>query len=256
MTPLRGAFLLAAAFVAGAVNAVAGGGSFIAFPALLGVGFNTVAANVISTIGLVPGYLGSTVGYRGELTGQRHRMWVLGITGLVGGVVGAVLLLVSSTELFDVIVPWLVLGSCALLAAQPRLAKVVAARGASHGEVGDGSHQVGVHAAVFVSAVYGSYFGAGLGVVLLAVLGILLADTLQRLNGLKSWLSMLINGVAVIVFAVGADVDWTACAILAVGSLAGGHLGAGYARKLGATALRRAVVAFGLVIAALLFARL
>ncbi len=111
------------------------------------------------------------------------------------------------------------------------------------------------HGAVFLSAIYGSYFGAGLGVMLLAVLGILVADTLQRLNGLKSWLSFLINGIAVVVFAFGADVDWAACAILAVGSLAGGRFGAGYARRLGATTLRRAVVAFGVVIAVILFIR-
>ncbi len=112
---------------------MAGGGSFIAFPALLAVGFDTVAANIISTIGLVPGYLGSTLGYRQELAGQRSRMVQLGITGLVGGAVGAGLLLVSSTELFDVIVPWLVLGSCGLLAFQPRLAAMVAARRAPAG---------------------------------------------------------------------------------------------------------------------------
>jgi uncharacterized membrane protein YfcA len=160
----------AAGLLAGGVNAVAGGGTLISFPALLAVGVPSVTANITSSVGLVSGYLGSATGYRRELAGQGQRMRALAAVSVVGGIAGALVLLVTPADSFKAIVPYLVLLSCGLLAAQPRLARWVAGRADHHARAAEITPTVRV--AVFVAAVYGSYFGAGLGVLLLGVLGI------------------------------------------------------------------------------------
>jgi uncharacterized membrane protein YfcA len=207
--------LAGAALVAGAVNAVAGGGSLLSFPALLAVGYPALTANVTNSVALTPGYFGGTLGYRRELTGQRARILALGATSAVGAVVGAALLLVSSQALFERIVPWLIFLACGLLAVQP------------------------------LAAAYGAYFGAGVGIMMLAILGIFVADTLQRLNALKGLLSLLVAIIAAVAFALFADVGWVAVAVMAVASLLGGQLGVVLARRLNDRALRWLVVAFG-----------
>lgn len=250
-----GLLLVAAAgLAAGAVNAVAGGGTLISFPTLLAVGVPPVAANITSSVGLVTGYLGGAIGYRRELGDQRNRMRALAAVAVLGGVAGAVLLLVTPADSFRVVVPYLVLLSCALLAAQPRLARWVSARASSRTAPSHGITPA-LQAGVFVAAVYGSYFGAGLGVLLLGVLGILLDDSLQRLNGLKTVLAFVVNAVGVAVFLASGDVRWALAAVLLVTSYAGGLLGARVARLLSPAVLRGCVVALGAVVAVVLLVR-
>jgi uncharacterized protein len=244
--------LAGAALIAGAVNAVAGGGSLLSFPALLAVGYPALTANVTNSVALTPGYFGGTVGYRRELVGQRGRIVALGATSGLGAVVGAALLLVSSQALFERIVPWLIFLACGLLAAQPRLARLVRDRRPAQdadpgrpGPAGVDSHTGALFAAQFLAAAYGAYFGAGVGIMMLAILGIFVADTLQRLNALKGLLSLLVAIVAAIAFALFADVSWVAVAVMAVASLLGGQLGVVLARRLNDRALRWLVVAFG-----------
>ncbi len=243
MSPADVLLVAGAGLVAGAVNAVAGGGTLISFPALLAAGLNPVAANITSSIGLLSGYLGGSVAYRRELSGQRTRVRALLPAALLGAVLGAVLLLLTPDATFRALVPYLVLTSCALLALQPRLARALAARR-------DGQTDLpwGAVAGVGVASVYGSYFGAGLGVLLLAVLGILVADELQRLNALKGLLSLLINIVGVVVFVLATDVAWAFVAVLAVSAYLGGTAGVSVARRLPASVLRASVVALGTVV--------
>jgi uncharacterized membrane protein YfcA len=240
------ALLGGAGFLAGAVNAVAGGGSLISFPALLAVGQPAVTANVTNAVAVVPGYLGGTIGYRRELAGQRRRAIGLAATSVVGAVCGAILLLVSSEALFKAIVPFLVLFSAGLLAAQPALARV--SRRSAGGE-----SSPRLHAMNFAAAVYGGYFGAGLGIMLLAVLGLSIEDELQRLNALKGLLSLVIGIVAAAYFAIFGPVQWDAAAIMAATSLVGGQAGAVLARRLDDRVLRWVVVAFGTAVGIALF---
>ena len=241
------ALLGGAGFLAGAVNAVAGGGSLISFPALLAVGQPAVTANVTNAVAVVPGYLGGTIGYRRELQGQRRRAVGLAATSIVGAVCGAILLLVSSEKLFKAIVPFLVLFSAALLAAQPLMSKLT--RGPRRG----GEHTVRLHAMNLGAAVYGGYFGAGLGIMLLAVLGLSIDDELQRLNALKGLLSLVIGLVAAAYFAIFGPVQWDAAAVMAVTSLGGGQAGVVLARRLDDRVLRWVVVAFGTAVGIALF---
>jgi uncharacterized membrane protein YfcA len=241
------ALLAGGGFLAGAVNAVAGGGSLISFPALLAVGNPAVAANVTNSVAVVPGYLGGTIGYRRELAGQRSRAVGLALSSIAGAVAGAALLLVSSEKTFKAIVPFLVLFSAALLAAQPLLSRY--SRKAS----GGGEHTLRLHAMNFAAAVYGGYFGAGLGIMLLAVLGLSLKDELQRLNALKGLLSLVIGLVAATYFALFGPVQWGDAAIMAATSLVGGQVGVVLARRLDDTVLRWLVVAFGTAVGIALF---
>jgi uncharacterized protein len=242
--------LAVAGFLGGAVNAVAGGGSLLTFPALLAVGHSPLVANVTNTVGLLPGYLGGTVAYRRELADQGARVRSLGAAAAVGAGLGCVLLLASPEEAFDAVVPWLVLGSVVLLAAQPRVTAWLRRR--------DGEHRprpVLLHVLVALCGVYASYFGAAVGVVLLAVLGLLLVDALQRLNALKGTLSLTSSVVGAVVFAVVAPVAWSSAAVLAVSSLAGGRLGGGLARRLPDALLRGGVLLLGTGVGATLLLR-
>lgn len=247
MTPGAALLVAGAGLAAGAVNAVAGGGTLISFPALLAAGLPPVTANITSSVGLLSGYAGGSLAYRRELAGQRERVRLLLPAAAAGAVAGAVLLLVTPAAAFRALVPYLVLTSCALLAVQPALARRVAARARTGADL-----RGPTAAGVAVAAVYGSYFGAGLGVLLLAVLGILVADGLQRLNALKGVLSLLVNVVGVVVFVVAADVAWSYAAVLAVAAAVGGTVGVGVARRLPAPALRAGVIALGLVAAVVL----
>jgi uncharacterized membrane protein YfcA len=269
--------------LAGAVNAIAGGGTLITFPALLAAGLAPVTANVTSSVGLLAGYAGGTVGYRRELRGQGPRVRQLLVVAVIGGVVGALVLLRTPAAAFRALVPWLVILSCLLLAAQPRLARAVADRrarsarepaparvgpdgptqpsaipvGPDHPVVVPGPPDVGWGAriGVGIAAVYGSYFGAGLGVLLLAVLGVFLLDDLQRLNALKGLLSLVVNFVGVLVFAFSGRVDWPVALVVAVAAWVGGLLGVRVARVLPASRLRAAIVVLGLVVAVVLLVR-
>ncbi len=237
------ALLTGAGFGAGVVNGVAGGGSLISFPALLAAGYPSVTANVTNSIAVLPGYLGGSLAYRRELAGQRERIRALGVTSAVGAAAGAALLLSTPASLFDAIVPWLIIAACALLALQPRAAAI-----AQRHRDGRGS-KVALHAALLLATIYGGYFGAGLGIMLLALLGVLLPDGLQRLNALKGVLSLIVAIVAAIGFALFGPIAWDAALVIGAASLVGGATGVRVARRLPAALLRGVVVTFGVVVA-------
>lgn len=240
--PLDLILVALAAVAAGAVNALAGGGTLITFPALLAVGIPAVAANVTSTVALCPGYLGATLAQRDDLRGQRRRLWTLLPASALGGVGGAVLLLRTDEQVFRALVPYLILLAAALLAAQdPLRAWLVRHRGAPHGR----GHEGAAALAVAGGAVYGGYFGAGLGVIVLAVLGLALDDSLTRLNALKQAVSLAVNVAAAVFFVFRGQPVWSVALVMAVGALAGGALGGRVASRIRPQALRRVVVALG-----------
>jgi hypothetical protein len=245
--------LLAAGFAAGLVNGVAGGGSLISFPALIATGQTALVANVTSTVGIWPGYAGGVAGYRHVVADQRDRVRRLAPTCIAGGVVGAALLLLTPSDFFQAIAPYLILGACLLFAVQPAVSRALARRSAVPEPDVDPvtSHSpLLLHGCVFLASIYGSYFGAGLGVILLAVLALLLEENLQLANGLRGVLALLINSVGVVVFAVAADVVWSDAAVLAVSSLVGGYVGAHLAQRLPVPVFRTAVVLLGLAASA------
>jgi uncharacterized membrane protein YfcA len=236
--------VLVAGMAAGTINVIVGSGTLITFPTLLAFGVPPVTANVSNTIGLVPGVASGVVGYRRELRGQRARAVRLGSASVVGGILGAVLLLSLPSEAFSAIVPALIVVGLVLVVLQPRISRWVDARHeGAHGDFGPWW----VWPAVFGTGVYGGYFGAAQGVILMGVLGIGIADSLQRLNGLKNVLAGLVNGVAGVIFVLVADVDWTAAALIAAGSIVGGQLGATVGRRLSPAVLRVVIVVVGLV---------
>jgi uncharacterized protein len=242
------AFLAAAGLLAGAINAVAGGGSLISFPALLLAGYPAVTANATNIVAVLPGYVGGSIGYRRELRGQGHRVRALTITSAAGAIVGAVLLVEVPARTFEAIAPFLILVACGALAAQPlvdRASREPHRRGSEH-------RSVTLHVLVFAAAVYGGYFGAALGIMLLAVLGLRIDDDLQRLNALKGLLSLVIAAVSAVYLAVFGSVVAAATAAVAVGSLVGGRVGVGLARRISGAVLRGVVVAYGVAAAAAL----
>jgi uncharacterized membrane protein YfcA len=250
--------LALAGFAAGAVNALAGGGTLISFPALLALGIAPVSANITSTVALCPGYLGAALAQRRELHGQRARMWPLLIVAAAGGLLGAVLLLHTRARIFEHAVPWLILLACALLGLQERVRAMLAAR-AARGGVADGSAATvpGPAAAtpywslplIGASAVYGGYFGAGMSVMLLAALGIAYDDELGRLNALKQWLALAANLTAAIWLAWRTSLNWPVVLVLALSAALGGACGGRLAGRLSPLMLRRAVVLLGVAIA-------
>ncbi len=251
MTPGTSALLAGAGLLAGAVNAIAGGGSLISFPALLAAGYPSVTANVTNTVALFPGYAGSVAGGRTELQGQGGRVRSVAVTSVVGAVLGAVLLLTTSGDVFRRVVPFLILLACLLLVLQPRLSRAVQARQEPGGTGGGLALQVGV----LLASIYGAYFGAGLGVMLLGILGVLLHDRLQRVNALKNVLSLVINAVALVAFGIFGPVAWDAVLVIAVASLLGGYGGARVARRIPTPALRVGVVLYGVTVALVLLVR-
>ena len=241
--------VIAAGFGAGAVNALVGSGSLITFPTLLAVGLPSVTANVSNNIGLVPGSLSAVYGFRRELAGQRHRVRRLAAGSMAGAAVGATLLLTLPSSVFDAIVPVLVIGAALLMAGQPRLTRWVAARRAArdHPAGGDG---VGTAPIVltFVAGIYGGYFGAAQGIILLTMLAVLVPDDLRRSNAVKNVLAGTVNAVAALVFVVFADVAWDAVGLVAIGAVFGGILGARVGRRIDPRLLRALVVALGLFV--------
>jgi uncharacterized membrane protein YfcA len=241
---------------AGAVNGMAGGGSLVSYPALLATGHGALVANVTNTVGILPGYAGGAAGFRGELTSQRQRVREFAPLALLGGLAGAGLLLTTPEDVFDGVAPVLIIAACLLFAAQPLLSKAIARRRAAAGLIAvdpDDPEQAhrpvppAAKAAVFVASVYGGYFGAGLGVIYLAVLGTVLPDPLPKINSLRGVLSLVVNALAVILFGIAADVAWDAAGVLAVTSLVGGYIGARTALRLPAPVLRSVVLCFGVV---------
>jgi uncharacterized protein len=238
--------IFGAGIVAGTINTVVGSGTLFTFPVLLAFGYAPVTANVSNTVGLVPGSVAGAIGYRKELRGQRRRAIPLAAASLMGGIVGAILLLSLPPSAFKAIVPGFIAIALVLILLQPRLSRALAARrgGARHRER---AGRVGT-AATFASGIYGGYFGAAQGILLLAILGLSLdGEDLQRINALKVVLAGLVNLVAGVVFVFAAHVSWLAALLIAVGSTIGGVLGARYGRRLPPAALRGVIVAVGIV---------
>jgi uncharacterized membrane protein YfcA len=232
-----------AGFAAGTINTVVGSGTLITFPVLLAFGYAPVTANVSNTVGLVPGSLSGAIGYRRELAGQAGRARRLGTASALGGVTGATLLLVLPASAFEAIVPAFIAIALALVVLQPRLAAALASRSPRRER---DRHPVTL-LALFATGVYGGYFGAAQGILLLAILGLAVAQDLHRTNALKNVLAGLVNGVAGLFFVVAAHVQWGPAAIIALGSIAGGQVGARYGRRLHPAALRGLIVVVGLV---------
>ncbi|MGY2874731.1 uncharacterized protein ACVW00_001921 [Marmoricola sp. URHA0025 HA25] len=244
MTLLEAIAVLLAGVAAGTINTVVGSGTLITFPALLAVGLSPVTANVSNTVGLVFGSVSGAWGYRAELAGQRSRLVRLASASLIGGLAGGVLLLVLPSSAFDAIVPVLIGLGLVLVVLGPRISAKVAARAEARG--GLPHHGAAwVWPAVGGAGVYGGYFGAAQGVLLMAILGIGVDDTLQRHNATKNVLAAIVNGVAAILFVVVAHVDWRAAGLVAVGSIVGGQLGATVGRRLSPGFLRALIVVVG-----------
>jgi hypothetical protein len=241
LTGGRDALLVLAGFGAGLFNGVAGGGTLISFPVLLALGYPALVANVTSTVGIWPGYLGGVAGFRREIVEQRDRFKMLAPVTMLGATVGAILLLTTPSSAFTRLAPWLVLFATALFALGPFLTRWLA---------GEASvlrtRPIALGTGMFFAAVYGGYFGAAMGVIMLAVLSLTLPDTLARAGGIRTVLSVLANGVAAIVFIIHAHLQWEAAGLLAIGCVGGGYVGAALALKLPSSILRVMVVAIGL----------
>jgi uncharacterized membrane protein YfcA len=240
--------VLVAAVWAGMINTIVGSGTLVTFPVLLALGYPPLTANVSNGLGLVPGSLAGALGYRRELAGLRGRVVRLGIASALGALLGAVLLLSLPPATFDAVVPVLVGVGVVLVIVQPWVSRRLAARGgAARTRVGPG-----LLAGIFGTGVYGGYFGAAQGVLLLALLGIGLDDDIQRHNAVKNVLATVANLVSGVVFAVVAPISWPVVGLIAAGSVAGGILGARVGRRLSRTALRAVVVVVGVVAIVLL----
>ena len=239
------AAILLAGVAAGTINAVVGSGTLITFPTLLAFGIPPVTANVSNTLGLVPGSLSGAIGYRRELSGQLPRLLRLGTASILGGATGAVLLLVLPSSAFDAIVPVLIALGCLLVVFQPAISRRVAARAESRGVERPAHGAVWVWVLVYLTGVYGGYFGAAQGVLLVAVLGIGLTETMQRNNATKNVLALLVNLVAAVIFVIVADMYWTVAGLIAAGSVVGGQIGSTVGRRLPDWALRGFIVLVG-----------
>jgi uncharacterized membrane protein YfcA len=253
--------LVLAGAAAGLINTVVGSGTLITFPTLLALGVPPVLANVSNTIGLAPGSLSGALSMRRELTGQRRRSVVLGAASLIGGVAGALLLLRLPSSAFDAIVPVLIGLGCLLVILQPTLSRRLAARRTRLAEAGTApvvadpagmavpgtGAKVALWVAILLTGVYGGYFGAAQGVLLLGVMGIALTESLPRINAVKNILALIVNGIAGVIFVIVSHVNWPAAIAIAVGSIVGAQIGGRVGRKIPPLVYRVIIVVVGIV---------
>ncbi|WP_351225100.1 sulfite exporter TauE/SafE family protein [Streptomyces sp. NPDC002133] len=238
--------VFAAGTAAGTINTIVGSGTLITFPVLLATGLPPVTATVSNALGLIPGSVSGAIGYREELTGQRRRILRLGSAALIGGLGGAMLLLLLPSTAFETVVPVLVALALVLVILQPRITGAVQRRRERNGS--GAPHPDGgplLFTAIMLASVYGGYFTAAQGIIYLSLMGMLLHDSMQRLNATKNVLAAIVNGVAALFFLFAADFDWTAVLLIAVGSAIGGQIGARIGRKLSPTVLRTVIVIVG-----------
>ncbi|MBG0564287.1 sulfite exporter TauE/SafE family protein [Actinoplanes aureus] len=244
MDLLEAAQILAAGVAAGAINTLVGSGTLITFPVLLALGYPPVVANASNTVGLVPGSMAGAWAYRAELATQRHLLLRLGTTALLGGITGAVLLLVLPAEAFRAVVPVLICLALVLVVLQPWLSRRLRER--REAPAGTSRSGLLLTAGIFATSVYGGYFGAAQGVLLLGILGLLVPATLQQLNGVKNVFAGLVNAVAAVIFIGAGTVSWPPVALIAAGSIAGSLVAGRYGRRLPDSALRGVIVVVGL----------
>jgi uncharacterized membrane protein YfcA len=247
--PARLAITCGASVAAGLVNAVAGGGSLISFPALVGAGLPALGANVTNTVASCPGYLGGALTQRADLAGQRRRVALLLPTSAIGGAAGALLLLLTGEGTFELVVPFLLVLAVALLAFEKRVHAFVRAH-RRH------AHEAWIAAPIGISAVYGGYFGAAMSVIVLAALVAVIDDSVTRLNALKQMVSLSANLSAAVVFVFSHRVAWTLALLVGIGGILGGAVGGAIASRVPAKLLRSIVIVCGLGMAAYYFAKL
>ncbi|MFI8949857.1 sulfite exporter TauE/SafE family protein [Streptomyces sp. NPDC053750] len=247
MTPEAMAAVFAAGVGAGAINSVVGSGTLITFPVLLATGLSPVTATVSNALGLIPGSVSGAIGYRRELRGQRRRVLKLGVGALLGGLAGATLLLSLPASAFETIVPALVGLALVLVALQPQLAALVRRRRERTGARARRDGGPVLFGGLTLASVYGGYFAAAQGIIYLSLMGMLLDESLQRLNAVKNVLAAVVNAVAALFFLFAADFDWTAVLLIAAGSGLGGYGGARIGRRISPLLLRILVVAVGTV---------
>ena len=249
MDPLQYLAVGAAGVAAGLVNALAGGGTLITFPTLTTLGIPSVPANVTNTVALAPGHLGAVLAQYADLSGQKRRLWILLPPALVGGILGGILLLHTQERLFRMVVPFLILLGSLLLAIQDVVKRYLQEK--NSGAEADSKRELWSVLPVAIACVYGGYFGAGLSVILLAVLGLFLDDTLTRLNALKQALSFAANIATAALFVFSGKVVWQLAAVMAAGAILGGVLGGKLAGRIPSNLLRWLVVTIGVVVALL-----
>jgi uncharacterized membrane protein YfcA len=246
VTVADGALLAAASAVAGAVNAIAGGGTLLTFPALLAAGVPPVIANATNTVALFPGQISSSLAYRAHIADERRRAIVLAVPSLLGGVIGAWLLLALPAKTFAVVVPWLIVFACLVLAFQGQLKYLVA-------RVKAANHPAALWIAQLAIAIYGGYFGAGIGILMLAAMAIFVPSSIQHANALKVLFALLINGIAAVIFVLSGHVLVEVAVLMAAASIAGGFVGARLAQRLPPAGMRGFAIAVGLYAAVRLF---
>ncbi|MER6108196.1 sulfite exporter TauE/SafE family protein [Streptomyces hirsutus] len=237
--------VFAAGIGAGTINTIVGSGTLITFPVLLATGLPPVTATVSNALGLIPGSVSGAIGYRAELKGQRRLVLRLGVAAAVGGLTGAMLLLALPETAFETIVPVLVALALVLVVLQPRISAHVQRRRARTGTVTKTDGGPALFGGLLLASVYGGYFTAAQGIIYLSLMGILLEDTLQRLNAVKNVLAAIVNSIAALFFLFVADFDWTAVLLIAVGSAIGGQVGAKVGRRLPPPVLRTFIVVVG-----------
>lgn len=244
--------IILSAFLAGMINSVAGGGTLLSFPALIWLGRDPVIANATSTVALWPGSFGGLLGFRRELRQSRRWAFWLGVPSVLGGALGAYLLLRTPSRTFSAIVPYLILGATLLMAAQDQITRRL--RLSSH-ERPSRAWWAGALVFQFLVGVYGGYFGAGIGILMLAALGLLGMTDIHEMNGLKNLFALFINGIAALYFIIAGAVIWMDVLLMAAAAVAGGYFAAGVARRMGRRTVRRLVILIGIAMAVSLFFR-
>jgi uncharacterized protein len=254
LSSLEAVFVFLAGMAAGFINAIVGSGTLISFPTLVGVGVDKLGANMANNVGLFPGSISAAVGYRRELSGQRQRLLRLAPASTTGAIVGATLLITQPTSTFDAVVPFLILLGVVLVVIQPVVQKRVRARREAAETTRAYDHvPLFVVALVFLTGIYGGYFGAGQGVILVGMLGMVIDDSLVRINATKNVLAAIVNGVAAFVFVLFRDISWEPAILIAVSSVVGAQFGSSVGRRIPPMVLRVLIVSVGLFAAVKLF---
>jgi uncharacterized membrane protein YfcA len=254
MSPVSYLVVFIAAFLAGAINSVAGGGTLLTFPSLVWVGLPSTLANATSTVAIWPGSLGGVWGYRHDLPGLPRSTYSLIVPGVLGGIVGAILLVMTPTAVFDRLIPLLIMFATLLFMLQEPVQRAIKTTGKAH--AGSKGWLIGAMLFQFLVSVYGGYFGAGMGILMLAAFGIMGLTDIHQMNGLKNLLGLSINGIAALYFIWQGMVSWPYVIVMAIAAMLGAVWGAGMARRIGPRGVRRIVIVVGFTMAISLLFRL